>query len=125
MPKKHPHDNRVASRKVRPSQLRDSSHIASVGELLAKAVARGPRVTEGIDLKPISAELERRLPPELAAQLRGLGQRGGTLLVWVSAAVWTSRVRYAVLPLLSELKACWPELAAIAVRVRMPSRSAR
>jgi hypothetical protein len=65
------------------------------------------------------------LPPELVAQLRGLGQRGSTLLVWVSAAVWTSRVRYAVLPLLPELKACWPELAAVAVRVRMPSRSAK
>jgi hypothetical protein len=124
MPKMSRPDNRVRSRRVRASQTRHSSHIPSVGELLARSAKAAPTTSQDHDLKDILFKVKALAGAELASHLVSLGRRESSLLVWVDSAGWSVRARYALLPRLPELQSGHPWVAEITVRVlRTPARS--
>jgi hypothetical protein len=60
----------------------------------------------------------RHLPTEIGAQIRGVLERDGTLVIFSASAAWCARLRYALQELDPQIRAAAPQLTAIAVRVQ-------
>jgi hypothetical protein len=126
MPKMTPRDNRVRTRRVKTSHLRNSLHISSIGELLKRGSGAPATADQHLDLKELFTIVKSLAGNELADHLRQLSRRENCLLVWVDSANWSARVRYMLLPRLAEVQAGYPWVTEIAVRVlRTPAPSAR
>jgi hypothetical protein len=118
MPKKMSRDKR-GTPSVRTAASVKSTRIHSVKELLGRASPALTRVTQHAARQHFwSAWLCRHLPTELAAQVSGIVERGGTLIVFAASAAWCARLRYALQELEAPLHEAAPELAAVQVRVR-------
>jgi len=61
--------------------------------------------------------LSAHLPPGLNAQVSGVAERDGTLVIFAASAAWSARLRYSVLELEADIRAVAPQLGAIRVRV--------
>ena len=118
MPKK------VALNKRRKSAVRTTAgqravRIHSVKELLARNAAVLTRVTDQAARASFwSSWLCRHLPTDLAPRVSGVVERDGRLVIFAASAGWCTRLRYALKELEPQLRAAFPELAAISVRVR-------
>jgi hypothetical protein len=61
--------------------------------------------------------LAAHLPPDLTTRLSGVVEREGTLVIFAESAVWSARLRYAILELEAQIKAGQPGIQQISVRV--------
>jgi len=96
-----------------------STRIHSVKELLARSAAGLTRVTDQAARQGFwSSWLCRHLPTEIGAQISGVAERDGTLVIFAASAAWCARLRYAVQELEPQIRAAAPQLTAIAVRVQ-------
>ncbi len=91
----------------------------SVKDLLRRGLPDLKRVTvEAQAAERLLAALTAELPAGLAAQVRGVSEREGVLVVFATSAAWAARLRFA----LTELRGSWcaahPEVRALEVRVR-------
>jgi len=90
----------------------------SVKALLARATPALRRVTAQAARQSFWGEwLAAHLPAALNAQVSGVAERDGTLVVFAASAAWSARLRYALSELEGEVRAAAPELADIRVRV--------
>jgi hypothetical protein len=90
----------------------------SVKELLARTAPVLRRVTAQVPQQRFWSDwLSAHLPAELGAQLSGVAERDGTLVIFAATSAWSARLRYAVLELEAEIRAAAPGLLDIKVRV--------
>lgn len=116
MPKKIRQDKQ--SLRVTGSSAQRRGHIAGIKDLLAKQglAAEARRRQQAIGA--LQSWVGQLLPAELEPHLRGAELRAGKLLVYADSAAWSSRIRYALTGLLSELRARDPSINEVRVRVR-------
>ena len=128
--KRRPHKRSVPQRGSRPprtgahsaSGSRHSggpSHAAhSVKDLLTRAV---PVLSQAADQSARQAFwrpwLQGHLPPELPAQITGITERDGTLVIFAGSPAWSARLRYALQELRPKVQAAQPDIREIVVRV--------
>jgi hypothetical protein len=125
MPKTPIRDNQVRRRRVKPTSLRGSSHIPTVGEVLDRLAIARQDSNQDPDLKDLLKKIKSLAGDELADHLQATGRRGDCLLVWVDNALWSARARYLLEPQLALLQQNHPWLGKLNVRVvRTPMRSA-
>src|SRR6267143_307760 len=111
--------NKRRSRPMRTAADVKSTRIHSVKELLARSAAGLTRVTDQAARQGFwSSWLCRHLPTEIGAQISGVAERDGTLVIFAASAAWCARLRYAVQELEPQIRAAAPQLTAIAVRVQ-------
>ena len=95
------------------------ARIHSVKELLARSAPALTRVTDQATRASFWSDwLCRHLPTDLAPRVSGVVEREGTLVIFAASAAWCARLRYALQDLDPEIRATFPELSAISVRVR-------
>jgi hypothetical protein len=91
----------------------------SVKELLGRAAPALTRVTDQAARANFWQRwLSTRLPAEIRARLSGVIERDGTLVVFAESAGWCARLRFALLDLEPQIRACCPAINAVTVRVR-------
>jgi hypothetical protein len=118
MPKK------MARNKRRKSAMRtragpDSAWVHSVKELLSRSSPALTRVTDQAARASFwSGWLCRHLPTDLAARVSGVIERDDALVIFAASAAWCARLRYALQELEPQIRADFPALTAINVRVR-------
>ncbi len=69
------------------------------------------------------ARVSEMLPEELRGSLVSVTQRQGQLTILTSSAAWSSRVRYALATLESQLRAEQPDIVKVLVRVSPAGRA--
>ena len=67
----------------------------------------------------------RHLPAELAAQISGVVEREGALVVFAASSAWCARLRFTLEELAAELRAAAPAVTTVRVRVRPPPEEPR
>ena len=96
-----------------------STRVHSVKDLLGTSAPVLTRATDQAARALFwSGWLCRHLPTDLAAQVSGVVERRGTLVIFAASAAWSARLRYALLELEAQIRAAAPAITAIAVRVR-------
>jgi Dna[CI] antecedent, DciA len=125
MPKK------MARNKRRKSAMRtragpDSGRVHSVKELLSHRAPALTRITDQAADQAARASfwsgwLCRHLPTDLAARVSGVIEREDALVIFAASAAWSARLRYALQELEPQIRADFPALSAINVRVRPPA----
>jgi hypothetical protein len=81
------------------------------------------RAKEAVEKQSVMEWLVRALPEELRAHASSAAVRGGVLLVTADSAAWSTRLRYVLVAMRSEIEQHWPEVKSCQVRVR-PKRAA-
>jgi hypothetical protein len=121
MPKK------MARNKLRKPAMRtragpDGTRVHSVKELLSRSAPALTRVTDQAARTGFwSGWLCRHLPTDLAARVCGVIERDEALVIFAASAAWCARLRYALHELEPQIRADFPALSAISVRVRPPA----
>jgi hypothetical protein len=96
-----------------------SPRTHSVKELLSRGAPDLTRVTRQAARAGFwSGWLCRHLPTELAPTVSGVVERETTLVIFAASAAWGARLRYALKELEPQIRADFPALTAISVRVR-------
>ena len=96
-----------------------SRRLYSVKELLGRSAPGLTQVTDQAVREGFWSDwLCRHLPTEIGAQIRGVLERDGTLVIFAASAVWCARLRYALQELDPQIREAAPQLTAIAVRVQ-------
>jgi hypothetical protein len=130
-----PNKSRSHKRSVRQTgsrSLRTGAHSASgpphsgprphsahsVKDLLARAV---PVLSQAADQSARQAFwrpwLETHLPPELPAQITGITERDGNLVVFADSPAWSARLRYALQELDARIRQVQPDIREVTVKV--------
>ncbi|TLZ06313.1 MAG: DUF721 domain-containing protein [Gammaproteobacteria bacterium] len=118
MPKKMARNKRGRSA-MRTAAGPGSTRTHSVKELLSRGAPALTRVTDQAARASFwSGWLCRHLPTDLAPTVSGVVEREGTLVIFAASAAWCARLRYALEELEPEIRADFPALTAISVRVR-------
>ena len=118
MPKNKSRDKRGRPRVRTAAGLRPP-RAHSVKELLARSAPGLTRVTDQAARAGFwSGWVCRHLPTEIGAQIRGVLERDGTLVIFAASAAWCARLRYALQELDPQIREAAPQLTAIAVRVQ-------
>jgi hypothetical protein len=96
-----------------------SRRLYSVKELLLRSAPGLTQVTDQAAREGFWSEwLCRHLPTEIGAQIRGVVERDGTLVIFAASAAWCARLRYALQELDPQIREAAPQLTTIAVRVQ-------
>jgi hypothetical protein len=90
----------------------------SVKDLLAR---HGPQLSRLSEQAAVQARwreyLGGVLPAELLPRVSGVNERDGALVVFAESAVWSARLRYALLEIEHRVRSAHPEVESIEVRV--------
>ena len=93
--------------------------LYSVKELLGRSAPGLTQVTDQAAREGFWSDwLCRHLPTEIGAQIRGVLERDGTLVIFAASAAWCARLRYTLQELDPQIREAAPQLTAIAVRVQ-------
>ncbi|MFO1400227.1 MAG: DciA family protein [Steroidobacteraceae bacterium] len=124
MPKTPPQDkpNHPA---LGPGSRSHSRKISSIGELLS--THRLPRAVRAAQAALDAqaqwlARLRDILPAKLGAQISGVAEQRGTLVIYANSAEWCTRLKYALAGALPRCQEHAPGLRSLQVRVRPPGR---
>jgi hypothetical protein len=99
----------------------DGAWVHSVKELLSRSAPTLTRVTDQAARASFwSGWLCRHLPTDLAARVSAVIERDDALVIFAASAAWCARLRYALQELEPQIRADFPALTAINVRVRPP-----
>ncbi len=95
-----------------------SLKVHSVKDLLARRTTGLTRITAQAGRQYFwNCWLSEHLPVEIRAQVTGVSERDGRLVIFAATAAWSARLRFAVLELEREIRAADPGLTDIEVRV--------
>ena len=104
---------------MRTGAGRQPRRLYSVKELLGRSAPGLTQVTDQAAREGFWSDwLCRHLPTETGAQIRGVLERDGTLVIFAASAGWCARLRYALQELDPQIREAAPQLTAIAVRVQ-------
>ena len=118
MPKKMARNKRGRSA-MRTAAGPGRTRTHSVKELLSHGAPALTRVTDQAARASFWSDwLCRHLPTDLAPTVSGVVEREGSLVIFAASAAWCARLRYALEELEPEIRADFPALTAISVRVR-------
>ena len=97
------------------------TRIHSVKELLSRSAPALTRVTDQAARASLWSDwLCRHLPTDLAPRVSAVIERDDALVIFAASAAWCARLRYALQELEPQIRADFPALTAISVRVRPP-----
>jgi hypothetical protein len=125
MPKKVSRDKHKR-RRVTTATGAVSRRAYSVKELLSSRAQALTEVTAQAERTIFWKEwLCRHLPADLAAQISGVIEREGALVIFAASSAWCARLRFVVEELGGELREAAPAVTTVRVRVRPKSPAPR